>query len=44
VTGTDGALGINSLARTSAEAFDFGSQTIPYNRYHVLFTLALIPA
>ncbi len=43
-TGTDGALGLNSLARTSAEAFDVGSQTIAFNRNHALFTFALIPA
>jgi hypothetical protein len=43
-TGSDGALGLNSLARTAAEAFDFGSQTITNNRNHVLFTFALIPA
>ncbi len=43
-TGTDGSLGLNSLARSSAEAFDVGSQTIAFNRNHALFTLALIPA
>ena len=43
-TGTDGALGLNSLARTSAELFDVGSQSITFNRNHVLFTFALIPA
>jgi len=43
-TGTDAALGLNSLARTVAEAFDFGSQAIANNRNHALFTFALIPA
>jgi subtilisin family serine protease len=43
-TGTDAALGINSLARTVAETFDFGTQTIAYNRNHALFTFALLPA
>jgi hypothetical protein len=42
--GSDGALGINSLNRDSAETFAPGSQTILYNRAHVLFSFALIPA
>lgn len=42
--GADGALGVNSLTRASAETFDPGSQTIAFNRNHVLFTFALIPA
>jgi hypothetical protein len=42
--GTDGALGINSLNRESAETFNPGSQTIAFNRNHVLFSFALIPA
>ncbi len=42
--GTDGALGINSLNRTAAETFDPGTQTIAFNRSHVLFSFALIPA
>ena len=43
-TGTDASLGLNSLARTVAEAFDFGSQAITNNRNHVLFTFALVSA
>lgn len=42
--GTDGALGVNSLNRASAETFDPGSLTLAYNRNHVLFSFALIPA
>ncbi len=41
--GTDGALGLTSVGRTSAEAFDVGSQTIAFNRRHALFTFALVP-
>ncbi len=43
-TGTDGALGLNSLARASAGAFDFGSQTVAWKRSHIIFTFALTPA
>jgi hypothetical protein len=41
--GADGALGLTSVARTGAEVFDVGTQTIAYNRSNALFTFALVP-
>lgn len=41
--GTDGTLGLASIARSAAETFDVGTQTIAFNRSHVLFTFALVP-
>jgi subtilisin family serine protease len=42
--GTDGTLGLNGLARTSAETFDFGTYTLGSAVGHVEFTFALLPA
>ena len=42
--GTDGALGINGLSRTSAELFDFGTYTLAASAGHIEFTFALLPA
>ena len=43
-TGTDGALGVNGLARPSPGLFDFGSYTLSAAVSHIEFTFALIPA
>jgi hypothetical protein len=37
-------LGINGLARTSAELFDFGTYTLAESSSHIEFSFALIPA
>jgi hypothetical protein len=42
--GSDGALGINGLGRTSAELFDFGTYTLSLSAAHIEFSFALLPA
>jgi subtilisin family serine protease len=42
--GTDAALGINGLARTSSETFDFGTYSLGVAAGHIEFTFALLPA
>jgi hypothetical protein len=42
--GGDGALGINGVARTAAELFDYGTYTLASSTRHIEFSFALVPA